>query len=198
MAKVFNPYGLRPVRRVDGMPYAGQIRHLKIASGYGETLLMGDLVATGSDGTLVKVDGTTTIPANTVGIFMGVTLFTGGPHAVAYPFAPTWAAGTVEADARGHVVDDPGVSLLIQANGPVTQDMIGSNFGIEHPEDEEGVVRPFSGIALDVATAGTAATLPFKLVDFYPGPQNAPGDEFTDVIVKFNPGSHAYLNGTGL
>lgn len=198
MAKVFNPYGLHAVRRVDGLPYAGQIRHLPIASGYSETILMGDLVALGTDGTIEKVTGTTTLPAGTVGIFMGVTLFTGGPNAAAFPFSPTWAGGTVEADARAHVVDDPNVSIRIMANGPVTRDMLGSNFGIEHPEDEEGVVRPFSGIALDVETAGTAGTLPFKLIDFWPGPQNAPGDEFTEVIVKFNPGSHAYLTNTGI
>lgn len=203
MAKVFNPYGLRPVRRVDGLPYAGQIRHLPIASGYSETILTGDLVAIGADGTIEKVTGTTSLPAGTVGIFMGVTLHTGGPHAVAFPFSPSWAGGTVEANAMAHVVDDPGVSILIQADGPITRDMLGSNFGIVHPDDEEdepyeGYVRPFSGIALDASSSATTATLPFKLIDFWPGPQNAPGDEFTDVIVKFNPGSHAYLTNTGV
>lgn len=195
MAKVFNPYGLRPVRRIDGMPYAGQIRHLPIASGYATTILTGDLVAIGTDGTIEKVTGTTTVPAGTVGVFMGVTLFTGGPNAIALPVSPTWVAGTVEADARAHVIDDPNTEFLIQANAPVTQDMLGANFGIEHPTAGD---YPFSRIALDVATANTTAALPLRLVGFFPGPMNAVGDEFTDVLVKINHGAHTYTNATGV
>lgn len=195
MAKVANPYGLRPLRRVDGLPYAGQTRQMKIASGYNTTILTGDLVAIGASGTIEKVTGTTTAAAGTVGVFMGVQLFTGGPTAVAYPFSPTWVAGTVEADARAYVIDDPGVAFLIQANAPVTQDMLGSNFGIEHPSAGD---YPFSRIALDVDTAGTTAALPLRLIDFLDGPMSKVGDEFTDVIVKINQGVHTYTNSTGV
>ena len=195
MAKVANPYGLRPLRRVDGLPYAGQTRQMKIASGYNTTILTGDLVAIGTDGTIQKVTGTTTAPAGTVGVFMGVQLFTGGPTAVAYPFSPTWVAGTVESDARAYVIDDPGVAFLIQANDSVTQDMLGSNFGIEHPSPGD---HPFSRIALDVGSANTTTTLPLRLIDFLDGPMSKVGDEYTDVIVKLNQGIHTYTNSTGV
>jgi len=49
-----------------------------------------------------------------------------------------------------------------------------------------------------VATAATTATVAFKLVDFVNAPGSTVGDAFTDVIVKFNPSSHAYTAGLGL
>jgi hypothetical protein len=49
-----------------------------------------------------------------------------------------------------------------------------------------------STVALD-ATVQTAAAA-FRIVGF----ASTPGDAFTDVLVKFNPGQHSYLNATGI
>jgi hypothetical protein len=49
-----------------------------------------------------------------------------------------------------------------------------------------------STVALD-ATVQTAAAA-FRIVGFASGP----GDAFTDVLVKFNPGQHSYLSATGV
>lgn len=196
MAKVANPYGLRPVRRLDGLPFAGQLRHLKIESGYNTNIFMGDIVAVDAQGHLVKVTATDDFPAGTVGVFHGVQLFTGGPHPVAVPFGDRWLAGTQEPDARGYVVDDPNVTFMIQATGPITQDMLHNNFAIVNPADEVG--QQYSRIALDHTTADVSDDLPLKVIDFVTSPDSQVGDAFTDVIVKFNPGFHAYLSGTGI
>ena len=38
------PYGLKPINRVDGMPYAGAIRQIPIAAGYATAILNGATV----------------------------------------------------------------------------------------------------------------------------------------------------------
>ena len=44
----------------------------------------------------------------------------------------------------------------------------------------------------------TTAGWAFRIVDFVDAPGSAVGDAYTDVIVKFNPGSHSYTNQTGI
>lgn len=195
MASTQGAYGLRPVRRVDGLPYAGQMRSLKIASGYATSIYVGDLVAVGTDGTIQRVSATDTMPAGTVGVFMGVTLTASSTDGILGPNSDIWHAGTVDANATAFVVDDPNVEFLIQANGTLAQTAMHSNFAIVQP----GTNGPYrSGIALDASSAAVTATLPFKLIDFFTGPDSKPGDAYTDVIVRFNPGSHAYLTATGV
>ena len=38
------PYGLQPVNRIDGMPYAGAIRQIPVAAGFGTAIFDGDTV----------------------------------------------------------------------------------------------------------------------------------------------------------
>ena len=84
----------------------------------------------------------------------------------------------------------------IQADAAVAQTLMHSNFAINQtaPDTANGNSR----ISLDVATAAVTATIAFKLVDFVNAPGSTVGDAFTDVIVKFNPSSHAYTAGLGL
>ena len=46
------PYGLRAVNRVDGLPYAGAIRQIPIASTYNTPIYYGDLVRLTAGGTI--------------------------------------------------------------------------------------------------------------------------------------------------
>jgi hypothetical protein len=50
---------------------------------------------------------------------------------------------------------------------------------------------------VDGSSIATTNTLPLRIIDFVDGPTSAVGDEFTDVIVKFNAG-HQYSNTTGV
>ena len=46
------PYGLQPINRIDGMPYAGAIRQIPVAAGFGTAIFDGDTVVINSDGYL--------------------------------------------------------------------------------------------------------------------------------------------------
>ena len=50
-----------------------------------------------------------------------------------------------------------------------------------------------SRLAIDVTD-----TIAFKIIDFVNSTTSSVGDAKTDVLVKFNPKSHAYSNGTGI
>ena len=55
---VSKPYGLKPINRVDGLPYAGAIRQLPIASDYNTPIYNGDIVRIAAGGTIAKSDVT--------------------------------------------------------------------------------------------------------------------------------------------
>ena len=70
---VSKPYGLQPINRVDGMPYAGATRQIPIASDYNTAIFNGDIVRVAAGGNIQKstvtVDSTTAAANNTVGVF---------------------------------------------------------------------------------------------------------------------------------
>lgn len=197
MALTSTPYGLRPINAIGGRPFAGSTRQLPITSGFNTAIANGDLVAVAANGTIVKVTvvGTNAnpFPTGTVGIFLGCS-YTDTVRG--FTQNNQWPAGQVAADAQAYICDDPNALFQIQADAAVAQTLMHSNFAVNQtaPDTANGNSR----ISLDVATAAATATIAFKLVDFVNAPGSAVGDAFTDVIVKFNPSSHAYTAGLGL
>lgn len=198
MATTAAPYGLRPINLIGGQVFAGSTRQLKIASGYAANIFFGDVVAIGTDGTIVKVTNVGTnadqFPAGTVGVFVGCTYT--DPNLKYKLNAQYWPTGTVASDAMAYVVDDPDTLFQIQADDAVTQTMLGSNFGVN--QTAGSTTTGDSKISLDVATRNTTNTIALRLVDFVNGPFSTVGDAYTDCIVKFNFGIHTYYNGTGV
>ena len=198
MATTAAPYGLRPINLIGGQVFAGSTRQLKIASGYAANIFFGDVVAIGTDGTIVKVTNVGTnadqFPAGTVGVFVGCTYT--DPNLKYKLNAQYWPTGTVASDAMAYVVDDPDTLFQIQADAAVTQTMLGSNFGAN--QTAGSTTTGDSKISLDVATRNTTNTIALRLVDFVNGPFSTVGDAYTDCIVKFNFGIHTYYNGTGV
>jgi len=197
MALTSSPYGLRPINAIGGRPFSGSTRQLPITSGFNTAIANGDLVAVAANGTIVKVTVVGTngnpFPAGTVGIFLGCSY----TDAVSgFLQNNQWPAGQVAADAQAYICDDPNALFQIQADAAVAQTLMHSNFAVNQtaPDTSNGNSR----ISLDVATAAATATIAFKLVDFVNSPDSTVGDAFTDVIVKFNPSSHAYTAGLGL
>lgn len=198
MATTAAPYGLRPINLIGGQVFAGSTRQIKIASGYAANIFFGDVVAIGTDGTIVKVTNVGTnadqFPAGTVGVFVGCTYT--DPNLKYKLNAQYWPTGTVASDAMAYVVDDPDTLFQIQADDAVTQTMLGSNFGVN--QTAGSTTTGDSKISLDVATRNTTNTIALRLVDFVNGPFSTVGDAYTDCIVKFNFGIHTYYNGTGV
>jgi len=197
MALTSTPYGLRPINAIGGRPFAGSTRQLPITSGFNTAITNGDLVAVAANGTIVKVTvvGTNAnpFPTGTVGIFLGCS-YTDTVRG--FTQNNQWPAGQVAADAQAYICDDPNALFQIQADAAVAQALMHSNFAVNQTAGD--TANGNSRISLDVATAAATATIAFKLVDFVNAPGSTVGDAFTDVIVKFNPSSHAYTAGLGL
>lgn len=200
MANISAPYGLRPINLIGGQPFAGSTRLMKIASEYGTDIFFGDVVQVAADGTIQKVTNVGTaadpFPAGTVGVFLGCQLSAYSPSAILGVSAQSWTAGTKDTGAYALVADDPDVCFQIQANGTMAQSTLHGNYGLVQTAGDAMIGN--SKVALDTASAGTADTIAFKVIDFVNGPFSKVGDDYTDVIVKFNPKSHAYLSGTGI
>lgn len=198
MATTAAPYGLRPINLIGGQQFAGSTRQIKIASGYAANIFFGDVVAIGTDGTIVKVTNVGTnadpFPAGTVGVFLGCAYTS--PSLGYFLNSQYWPTGTVASDAMAYVCDDPDTLFQIQADASVTQTMLGSNFGVN--QTAGSTTTGDSKISLDVATRATTNTIALRLVDFVNGPFSTVGDAYTDCIVKFNFGIHTYYNGTGV
>ena len=201
MATTAAPYGLRAVNLVGGQPYAGSTRHFKIASGYASNLFNGQVVKIGTDGTvqLMESIGSAADPfdAGTVGVFVGCSYT--DPNTKQLLHAQYWPTGTVADDAVAYVIDDPDVVFQAQADGSVAQTGLGGNvaFAAVQSTSTGSTATGNSTSALDAAYAETSG-IAFRIVEFVDSPDSTVGDEFTDLLVKFNPDSHSYLNKTGV
>lgn len=201
MASTAAPYGFKPVNLVGGQPYAGSTRQIKIASGYASNLFNGQIVSIVAAGTVELVttngDNSTPFPAGTIGVFVGCSYT--DPNTKQKLFAQYWPTGTVASDAVAYVVDDPDVVLQVQADGSMAQATLGSNAHLAAVQSSStgSTTTGNSNTALD-ATVNTTSGFAFRVVDFVDAPGSAVGDAYTDVLVKFNPDAHSYLNKTGV
>jgi hypothetical protein len=201
MATTAAPYGFKPVNLVGGQPYAGSTRQIKIASGYGSNLFNGQIVSIVAAGTVELVttngDNSTPFPAGTIGVFVGCSYT--DPNTKQKVFAQYFPTGTVADDAVAYVVDDPDVLLQVQADGTMAQATLGSNAHLAAVQSSStgSTTTGNSNTALD-ATVNTTSGFAFRVVDFVDSTTSEVGDAFTDVLVKFNPDAHSYLNKTGI
>ena len=201
MASTAAPHGFKPLNLVGGQPFAGSTRQIKIASGYNTNIFNGSIVSVVAAGTIELVttngDNSTPFPAGTVGVFVGCTYT--DPSTSQITFNQYWPAGTVAADAKAYVVDDPDVLLQVQADATMAQATLGSNAHLAAVQSTStgSTVTGNSNTALD-ATVNTTSGFAFRVVAFVDSPNSSVGDSFTDVIVKFNPDAHSYLNKTGI
>ena len=199
MATTAAPYGLKAVNLVGGQPYAGSTRLLKIASGYAANIYNGSVVSVVAAGTveIVSEVGTNAdpFPAGTVGVFVGCSYT--DPNTKQKLFSQYWPSGTVASDAVAYVIDDPDVVFQIQADDTLAQSALGINIPVVNPT-AGSTTTGNSTMAADASAIAVGATLAFKIVDFVDSTTSSVGDTYTDILVKFNPTSHAYTAGTGI
>ena len=199
MATTAAPYGLKAVNLVGGQPYAGSTRLVKIASGYASNIFNGSVVSVVAAGTVEIVNelGTNAsqFPAGTLGVFVGCSYT--DPSTKQKLFSQYWPTGTVAADAVAYVIDDPDVVFQIQADDTLAQTALGINIPVVNPT-AGSTTTGNSTMAADASAIAVTDTLAFKIIDFVDSTTSSVGDTYTDVLVKFNPKSHAYTNGTGI
>lgn len=203
MATTAAPYGLRPVKRADGMPYAGATSQYLIDPAgeatnlfYGQVVIIGAdgyialATGTGSDLTTNSISGTTGVGA--IGVFVGCEYVNSSGQLVQAQYYPTGTAngGTIKA----YVVDDPNVLFQAQLDASGAQTVIGTNtfFAAAQSTSTGSTSTGNSTSALD-ATVQTAAAA-FRIVAHV----SPASDAYPDVLVKFNPGAHQMTNNVGL
>ena len=196
------PYGLKPINRVDGMPYAGAIRQIPIASTYNTAIYNGDIVRIAAGGTIEKstvtTDSTTAAANNTYGVFVGVQYVNTQSQTVQAQYYPGNAAAT---SAVAYVVDDPmaafKVAVTFSGNATVTtvnQSIVGTNASVR--QGTGSATTGDSAVSVYATNAqGNAAALPVRVIGVVP--ETATGtNAFTEVVVKFN--NPQILGTTGL
>jgi len=69
---VSNPYGFKPINRIDGLPYAGAIRQVPISGSYNVAIYNGDPVKIVTGGTIERTAASGAVTSGTIlGIFVG-------------------------------------------------------------------------------------------------------------------------------
>ena len=202
MATTASPYGLRPVKRADGMPYAGATSQFLIdPAGEATNLFYGQVVHIGADGyialsTATGADATTNaFPTGTnltgsLGVFVGCSFINAQGQQIFSQFYPSGTTGV----ATAYVVDDPNVLFEAQLDGVADQSDVGANtfFAAAQSTNTGSTRTGNSTSALESTTVTTSAA--FRIVSFV----SPVTDAFPDVLVKFNPGYSSMTNAVGL
>lgn len=199
MASVAAPYGLIPVTMQGGAPNrGGAARMIPMSTNVATAFYAGAPVVLGTNGE-VTVPASTPLAADTVpclGVLIGIRYF---DPTLGYELHSTYLpANAVTAGYTGiqlFVNDDPLQLYKVQADGPVTRAQLGLNFALENLQTGSAVTKK-SNVAVTAASAGSAVDS-VRLVDFVRSETSTPGDAFTDLIVRFAPGVHAYEKALG-
>lgn len=201
MSMTNSPYGLRAVNRNDGMPYAGATSQFLInpSSGAGTNIFNGQVVlidangyialatATGADLTTNNLGGSS---LGAWGVFVGCSYVNAQGQQIYSQYYPSGTTGVVTA----YVITDPNVTFVAQMDGQVTQAALGANtyFAAAQSTSTGSTTTGNSTSALESTVVTTAAA--FKIIGF----ASPLSDTYTEVLVKFNPGAHAYTNAVGI
>ena len=200
MSTTNSPYGLRAVNRNDGLPYAGATSQFLIdPAGLASNLFNGQVVIINANGyialsTATGADLTTNnLGGNTLGawgVFVGCSYINAQGQQIYSQYYPSGTTGVVTA----YVITDPNVTFQAQLDGQVTQAALGANtfFAAAQSSSTGSTQTGNSTSALESTTVTTAAA--FKIIGF----ASPLTDSFTEVLVKFNPGAHAYTNAVGI
>ena len=204
MANVAAPYGLKPVKRADGLPYAGATsQYLIDPAGEATNIFNGQVVIIGADGyiALATASGADLTTNNlggsgvgAIGVFVGCEYVNAQGQLIHSQYYPSGTAAPAGTAIKAYVVDDPNVLFQAQLDGAGAQTIIGTNttFAAVQSTSTGNTATGNSTSALD-ATVQTAAAA-FRIVAHV----SPASDAYPDVLVKFNPGAHSFTNATGL
>lgn len=192
---VDKPYGLEPVNRIDGMPYAGAIRQIPVATGYATAILSGDTVKI-SNGYIVA--DTSTDAATPCGVLVGCQYINSLGQTVQSQFYPA-AAATASNAAYAYVVDDPMALFKVAVVSGTTviagvsRDVVGSNMALV--QNTGSTTTGNSAIAVLSTSSNTTNTLPVRVIDVVPETKTG-ADVYVELLVKIN--THQYNSTTGV
>jgi hypothetical protein len=195
MAGVSRINGFRPVKKMIGGGFAGQVNSYFVPSSDATPLFVGDFVKLAGDArspsgvpTVTRAAATDAVCGVVVGIsFEGIGDLMNIPN-VSNLNTPIYRAASTNAYIL--VADDPNLVLEAQCTGTLATADIGLNVS---PIVATGSLT--AGTSAYLSTKATTATLPLKLVGFPNRPDNNIGDAFVSAYVTIN--NHQYKGGTG-
>lgn len=194
MSATSQPTGLRPIGRLANTPYEGGTTQYSLTTNNTNAVAIGDFVALvgGSITVPTTNPASATLSANTpIGVVMGFEYQDPARGFVCSQLLKANAISSLGFTAiKVIVADDAGARFVIQANGSVTQANIGSAINMGGFNSDDLVVKT-SRIFADTGTiSATTNTLSLKIVAIDPTTDNAVGDAFTKIWVKWNAGVH--------
>ena len=190
------PYGLKPINRIDGLPYAGAFRQIPIAAAFATAVFTGDTVQVDSTGYLVL--STATNSGNIVGVVVGAQYVNSSGQTVQGQYAPALIS-TAANPAYAYVVDDPMAlfKVAVVSSGTTMSSagrtVVGTNLALVL--NTGNTTTGDSAYAVTLTGAGTTATIPIRVIDVVPETATA-ADTYTELLVKIN--THQYNNTTGV
>ena len=190
------PYGLEPVNSLDGKPYAGAIRQIPIAAGFGTAIFNGDTVQINADGYLIK--STSTNAGTIVGVCVGGQYVNSSSQTVQAQYIPA-SASTAANPAYAYVVDDQQALFRVAVvtsgttMGTASRADVGSNVALVL--NAGSTTTGNSAFAVTLTGAGTTATIPLRVIDVVEQTATAAG-VYAELLVKIN--AHQYNNTTGV
>ena len=204
MASTAAPYGFRPVNELNGLPYAGATRQFLInPAGYNTNIFYGNVVALVGgylqNVTTVGGAGGDAFPVGVIGVFVGCSYVNAQGQTIFAQYYPANTAAPAGSQITAYVVDDDRAVFQVQADGVISQAELGQNVKLAAAQTSStGNTSSGNSTIAVSATAADTASFPFRIVGFAQGPNQAPGDAKTDILVKFNQGIHSYTNATGI
>ena len=206
MASTASPYGFKAVNELGGLPYAGSTRSFLIdPAGYSNNIFNGSIVFVGSDGYLQLVTGTgadattNSFPGNgtltgAIGVFVGCTYVNAQGQVIYSQYYPANTTGVVSA----YVIDDDRAVFQVQAACVISQTELGNNVYLNAAQSTSTGSTTTGNSNTAVNPTAITTTAAFRIIGFVNSTTSQVGDAYTDILVKFNPGYHAYSNAVGL
>jgi hypothetical protein len=216
MASTASPYGFKAVNELGGLPYAGSTRQFLIdPAGYNTNIFNGSLVYVNTSGYL-NIVTTTGADANTngfptgagtstnsgaIGVFVGCSYVNAQGQVIYAQYYPANTVAPTGTAITAYVIDDDRAVFQVQSAGSVTQAALGANVYLNAVQSTS-TGSTTTGNSTTAVVAGSSAittTAAFRVVGFVNMQGfSTVGDAYTDILVKFNPGYHAYSNAVGI
>jgi hypothetical protein len=188
------PYGLKPINRFDGMPYAGATNQYPVTSG--QAVFNGQVVAFVTGGTVSPV-ASHTASTYAVGVVMGVQYTNSTGQTVQAQYAPS--SGVT--DVIAYVVNDPAAEFKVAVTGnnqtitPVAGTILNSNVLLVVGTGDTATGNINSSV--DGSTAATGTNNLFRVTALIPDTIDPATGYYSEVVVKFNGTWHQQLSTIG-
>ncbi|MDE2105240.1 MAG: hypothetical protein KGL39_48895 [Patescibacteria group bacterium] len=185
MANTFAPFGFSQVKGTGSSPTYEQVS-MKIASNNTTAIFKGDAVVPVTGAATGYIAQATAGTVALAGVFVGCKYLSTSQKRTVW--GNYWPGSDATGDVTAYVVNDPNAQFVVQANSSlnVPYSKVGqlAQLGVGTGNTTNGV----SGMYL--ASIGTTATFPFRIVDVVTDPPGANGTDTASngnyVVVAFN------------